>query len=140
MKIEVLRLALDFGLMVLIWMVQLLIYPGFQYLDERHFKKWHREYARNMGFIVAPMMFAQVGMAFYFFYNFPEMYATNLVYALLVGLTWVSTFTLFVPIHNKLDRIGKQVDVCRDLTRKNWIRVVLWTAVVALDLQLLYGF
>lgn len=140
MKIEVLRLAIDFGLMVLIWMVQILIYPGFQYLDDKSFIKWHRQYAGSMGFIVAPMMFAQVGLAFYFFYYFPEMFSYNVAYAALIGLTWISTFTIFVPLHKKLDQLGKVSKLCQELTRKNWIRVIFWTAIVLLDLQLLYRF
>jgi hypothetical protein len=138
-KIEVLRLAIDFGLMVLIWMVQLLIYPGFKYFDATHFKDWHREYARNMGFIVAPVMFAQVGMCIYFFYNFSGQFTTNIIYAVLIALTWITTFTIFVPIHNKMDRNGMDIALCDTLTRRNWIRVILWTAIVLLDLQMLYG-
>jgi fatty acid desaturase len=138
MNIELLRLAIDFGLMVLIWMVQLLIYPGFQYLNLTSFTKWHGKYARNMTFIVAPMMFSQVAIAFYFFYNFSGMFVANMMYAVLIALTWVTTFIIFIPIHSSLDKQGYNKSLCLELTRKNWIRVILWTAVVILDFQLLY--
>lgn len=138
MKIEVLRLAIDFGLMVLIWMVQLLIYPGFEYLSATTFHKWHRKYARNMTFIVAPMMFAQVFIVGYFFYYFSHQFASNIIYAVLVGLTWLTTFLIFIPLHNKLDNEAHDVSTCRKLTRRNWMRVVLWTGVVVFDLVLLY--
>ncbi len=138
MNIEVLRLAIDFGLMVLIWMVQLLIYPGFQYLHPSSFQKWHGKYARNMTFIVAPQMIGQIGIAIYFLYKYPEMFASNVIYAILIALTWITTFLIFIPIHSELDKRGFNSSLCLQLTRKNWIRVVAWTAIVILDLLLLY--
>ncbi|MGB5982776.1 MAG: hypothetical protein WBG46_11590 [Nonlabens sp.] len=138
MNIEIFRLAVDFGLMVLIWMVQLLIYPGFEFLNKDTFHDWHRKYARNMTFIVAPLMFAQVFMVVYFFYFHAPQFATNVIYATLVALTWISTFLIFIPLHNKLDNEPHNVDTCCKLTQHNWIRVILWTGIVLLDIYLLY--
>ena len=135
--IELLRIAVDFGLMVLIWMVQLLIYPGFEYLAASTFHRWHRKYARNMTFIVAPMMFIQVFLAGYFFLYQPDLQSWNIIYAILVALTWISTFLIFIPLHKKLDDEPHNVEVCRKLTKRNWLRVVLWTAIVILDVVLL---
>lgn len=138
MKIEVLRLAIDFGLFILIWMVQLLIYPSFKWMAADNFKSWHRNYMRRMTYIVAPLMIAQTGLCFYFFYYYPAMVMPNITYSILVASTWISTFILFIPLHGKLDRELNKVALCDSLTHKNWIRVLLWTGVLILDLFLLY--
>lgn len=138
MNIEVHRLAIDFGLMVLIWMVQLLIYPGFEFLNKDTFHSWHRKYARNMTFIVAPLMFTQVFMVIYYFYYYPQQFLPNVIYASLVALTWITTFIIFIPLHKKLDNEPHNVKTCCKLTQRNWIRVFLWTGIVLLDLYFVY--
>lgn len=138
MKLEILRLAIDFGLVVLIWMVQLLIYPSFEYFVGHRLGKWHKIYTRNMTFIVAPMMMAQTGLAFYFIYYYPDMVAANIMYTILVALTWITTVLFFIPMHARIDKNPDDVILCRKLSRWNWMRVILWTAILILDFSLLY--
>ncbi len=138
MKIEIWRLAIDFGLMILIWMVQMLIYPSFKYFDKEGLAKWHKIYAGNMGLIVAPMMFIQVYLAYHFWKNFPDMFATNIMYTILVVLTWIATFLFFIPMHAAIDKNPEDLVLLKKLTTYNWMRVLLWTAIVVLDVFLLY--
>ena len=44
----------------------------------------------------------------------------------LVVLIWLSTFTLQVPIHKKLQS-GKDKTLIRRLLKTNWIRTVAWS-------------
>lgn len=138
MKIEVVRLAIDLGLVVLIWMVQLLIYPSFKWMAKETFQSWHRNYMQRMTFIVAPLMFAQIGLSLYFFYYYPDMFMPNVTYTLLIAGTWISTFLIFIPLHAKLDKELNAVAYCDRLTHLNWIRVLLWTGILVLDFILLY--
>lgn len=138
MKIELLRLAIDFGLMVLIWMVQLLIYPSFKYFNSDGLGKWHKIYAGNMTVIVAPMMFAQIYMVYHFWTYYPDMVAPNIIYTIIVALTWITTFIFFIPMHAAIDKDPTDLALLKKLTNYNWMRVVLWTAAVVLDIVLLY--
>ncbi|MDP5076755.1 MAG: hypothetical protein NWQ09_00900 [Nonlabens sp.] len=138
MNLEVWRLAIDFALFVLIWMVQLLIYPGFSHFESAGLARWHRIYTRNMTFIVAPLMIAQLGIAGYFFYAFPAMFATNVIYMTLTAACWITTFIIFIPLHNRIDATPHDRTISVKLTKLNWIRVVLWSLILALDFVLLY--
>lgn len=138
MKIEILRLAIDFGLVVLIWMVQLLIYPGFKHFGSDGLARWHKIYAGNMTLIAAPMMLAQLGLVFYFYIYFPYMLAPNIIYAVLVALAWLTTFLFFIPMHAAIDKNPKDMALLKKITRYNWMRVMIWTAILMLDLFLLY--
>ncbi|WP_438961403.1 hypothetical protein [Nonlabens sp.] len=137
MKIEIFRLAIDFGLMVLIWMVQLLIYPGFKYFGKDGLSRWHKIYTRNITFIVAPLMFLQIGLVIYFWLYYHLMFAPNLVYAILVALTWISTVFIFIPMHAAIDKNPTEQNLHK-LTQYNWLRVILWTAIVILDFFLIF--
>ncbi|MGJ8684368.1 MAG: hypothetical protein ACSHWW_07080 [Nonlabens sp.] len=138
MKIELFRLAIDFGLVVLIWMVQLLIYPSFEYFAGNGLARWHRKYARNIAIIVVPMMLAQIGLAIYFWTYYPAMVAPNIIYSILVALTWITTMLIFIPLHAAIDKNPTDTSICIKLTRLNWIRVIIWTAIVVLDIFLIF--
>ncbi|GAK95297.1 hypothetical protein JCM19298_1626 [Nonlabens ulvanivorans] len=138
MKIEILRLAVDFGLVVLIWMVQLLIYPGFKYFGSNGLSTWHRIYTRNITFIVAPMMIGQLVIMIYFWIYYPAMLAPNILYTILVCLTWITTVVFFIPMHAGIDKDPTDLNLLKKLAHWNWMRVLLWTAIIILDLFLLF--
>ena len=62
MDLQLIRLLLDFGLMVLIWIVQLVIYPGLCYYKNEDLGKWHKIYTQRIGVIVGPLMIAQLAV------------------------------------------------------------------------------
>ncbi|EAS19619.1 hypothetical protein FNJ87_08555 [Nonlabens mediterrranea] len=138
MRIEIIRLAIDFGLVVLIWMVQLLIYPSFKHFGSTGLSNWHRIYTRNITFIVAPMMIAQFAIMLYFWMYFPVMFAPNILYTILVSLTWLTTIVFFIPMHTNIDKNATDLKLLDRLTNLNWMRVLLWNAILVLDLFLLY--
>ena len=62
---DLLQLLVDFGLVVLIWIVQLIIYPSFLYYNSNTLSKWHKTYTGRITTIVAPLMIAQIAIAAY---------------------------------------------------------------------------
>ncbi|MEJ7637421.1 MAG: hypothetical protein WKF75_05360 [Singulisphaera sp.] len=59
--IEANRLA-SFGLVVLIWLVQVIIYPAFAEISPDRFVSWHAGYTRAVTWVVAPLMLGQVAL------------------------------------------------------------------------------
>ena len=41
MTIDIARVIIDFGAVVLIWMVQLVVYPSFTYFQKKELMDWH---------------------------------------------------------------------------------------------------
>jgi uncharacterized membrane protein YqgA involved in biofilm formation len=127
-----LRLIEDFGLVVLIWMVQLIVYPGFTFYSDKDLLKWHKYYTPRITVVVAPLMFIQMGVAIYL--SLFEFSVSNLVYSLLVLSTWVSTFIYFVPLHQKIETNQDLNSSARRLTKGNWVRTFQWTLVFVYSL------
>lgn len=131
------RTVIDFGLLVLIWVVQLIIYPGFKYSAVEHFPSWHSQYSMLISFIVVPLMLGQVGLVGMQLIN--STHWAIILAAILVGLVWVSTFFQAVPIHNALQASAQlsteelQQHASR-LVSVNWVRTILWTCIFALGL------
>lgn len=125
-------LIVDFGLVILIWITQLISYPSFQYLDGDKLLEWHSQYTFRIGIIVMPLMLAQIGLKAWDLMD--QFVPIAFISALLVGLIWASTFFQAVPLHNQIASGQTTPEIVDSLVRVNWIRTVLWTAVFGLDL------
>ena len=137
LTLQELRTIFDFGLLVLIWIIQLIVYPGFKYTDLTLFSQWHSQYTTLISFIVIPLMLGQVGVVGVQLLNNPN-WAVWLA-AVLVALIWVSTFLQAVPIHNALhiSANAAHADVYEHVSRLvsvNWVRTIIWTCIFALGL------
>lgn len=52
----------------------------------------------------------------------------------LVVLVWILTFTIFVPIHNNIEKDTDIEGTTRRLVQKNWIRTIVWSIVFVISL------
>lgn len=125
-------LLVDAGMLVLIWLVQTIIYPGFKRLESARFRDSHRAYARAMIWIVGPLMLAQLILSLLVCLSDPTPLNGSLL--ALVAATWVCTAALSVPLHRQLGTSGKDPAVIRRLIRTNWPRTMLWTLIPLLRL------
>lgn len=125
----VLRLV-DFGLVVLIWITQLVVYPSFTYYSEDNLISWHAKYTTMISMIVMPLMLSQVvlhGLGIFFDFNWVRLLALALIVC-----AWYYTFLVAVPLHGK---IGAGTDVlvqAHKLVAINWYRTIFWTVVAIL--------
>lgn len=130
MQIELWRSIADGGLLILIWMVQLIVYPSFRHVDLARFEQWHSQYTRRITVIVLPLMFAQVGLVGAQVLSQSSWHVIGSVVC--VALAWVSTFALSVPCHERL-RQPNAAEIER-LIRTNWPRTILWTLTFGLGI------
>ena len=117
--IEIGKLCTDVGLVVLIWMVQLVIYPSFCHFGKEGFDRWHRIYMRNITFIVLPLMLGQLLLSGYLLYD-SDYQILRIVDFLLVGSMWLSTALFYKPLHEKLVAKKFDIPICNQLTKTNW--------------------
>ncbi|TGM73506.1 hypothetical protein EHQ96_00995 [Leptospira levettii] len=112
-------------MVAVIWIIQILHYPTFFYINESDFSKFHEFHSSRITWIVAPLMFLELVSASFLWYL--EMnsifYRLNLVLAIFV---WFVTFFVSVPIHNQLLK-GKDLNQIKRLVFTNWIRTGVWT-------------
>jgi len=120
-----LNLIISWLLVGLIWVIQLVHYPTFDFISTDNFLAFHQHHTRSITFIVMPLMLGELGLAFYL----AQQQKWTLIWLIplsLVLLIWLSTFLIQVPLHNQLG-IGKDSTVIKRLVQTNWIRTILWT-------------
>jgi len=131
MYLPIVQLLLDFGLVVLIWIIQLIVYPSFLYYRNENLVAWHREYTSRFSFIVIPLMFGQLGISIYQVSTYANVYtALGLVIILLI---WISTFSKFVPIHTNISKGIASEKMLNSLVTKNWLRTSLWSLLFVIN-------
>lgn len=124
------RTTVDFGLVVLIWIVQLIVYPSFRYYSPAELAVWHPKYSNLITVIVGPLMLAQVGLVGWELFN--RFSGLTLVSAVLVGLMWASTAFQAVPVHNAIAAGDASPETLARLVSVNWVRTVGWTVIFGL--------
>lgn len=132
MDIEVLKIVFDTGLFVLIWMVQLVIYPGLCYYNDVDIKRWHQVYTKRITIIVLPLMLGQLVVYVTDSYLSPSFESIGLL--VLVLLNWGLTFLLAVPLHNVIGSAASCQQERQQLVKVNWLRTALWTIIFIISL------
>lgn len=120
-----LEISVSWALVALIWVVQLVHYPAFLYVDAGKAGAFHQMHTQQITFIVMPLMLLELGLAIWrCTQELPWLPAC--LPLVLVAAIWASTFFIQVPLHGQL---GQQWDeaVIRKLINTNWLRTVLWT-------------
>ncbi len=128
---ELIKLCIDVGLLVLIWMVQLVVYPSFCHYSMSGFHRWHVIYMRNITYIVLPLMLGQLVCSGWLLYT-SNFALIPIIDFILVSSMWLSTALFYKPLHEKL--VVKKFDVllCKRLDTTNWWRTAIWTVIVLL--------
>jgi hypothetical protein len=122
----------------LVWFVQVVHYPLFARVGESSWTTYHNLHARRTTYVVAPLMLIEAAASVAWMWYWPSTLAN--IGAGLVGLAWLSTFLVQVPLHGQLAH-GFAASSIRQLVIGNWIRVVLWSArVVVVTIAVLVDF
>ena len=132
MSVELVRLVVDFGFLILIWAVQLIIYPSFNYYNETNLVKWHQLYTKRVAVIVLPLMMLQLILGI--LHLILEFYWYTVLSLLLIIALWLLTFVVFVPLHMSIDNNTMQKRTCEKLVEKNKFRTFLWSILFLLTL------
>jgi hypothetical protein len=112
---------------LVIWIVQVIVYPGLTRYPEGQLREWHALYTGRISAFVVPLMLAQIGLLAWGAYagGGPAVHAM----LAMVLLAWGVTFKFSVPLHRRITRGEDSLGAARLLVRTNWPRTVLWSAV-----------
>lgn len=118
------NLLLSTFMMGVIWVIQLVHYPSFRFIDRSNWARAHNNHVRGISLIVAPVMIAEIVCRFYLCFH--QTNVASISATILLIIIWLSTFNIQVPLHNKLEQAWT-LDVVNQLINSNWIRTLLWT-------------
>ncbi len=106
----------------LIWTIQLVHYPSFDFVEKNIFSQFHNFHSNRITLIVGPAMLAELVSAFFLYTE--QGWLLNLTSVIFL---WAVTAFVSVPLHKKLEK-EPNPDLIRKLVLSNWIRTSLWSA------------
>ena len=136
--IEITRLVLDVGLLVLIWMIQLIVYPSFLFYTAKELIAWHKMYTKAIALIVIPLMLGQLGITIY--QVFLEQNTYTFTSIVLVVFIWGITLLKFAPMHQQISEGNTHIQLLKKLVQNNWIRTIIWTILCAMSAASVFFF
>ncbi len=111
----------------LIWIVQIVHYPGFLRISPETYASYQQFHMRAISFIVAPSMVVELlltvgGLAI------SDLNSSYLYWiaALCLALVWAVTFFISVPLHGSLVN-GYNAEGIQRLIDTNWLRTAGWS-------------
>lgn len=112
----------------LIWLVQMVHYPSFRYVEESQFVAFEAFHAKSISWIVGPVMILELimGILLAVYTVQSHLFVFALVTLGALVLVWLMTFFSLVPIHSSLGK-RKDHEVIAKLVSRNWPRTVLWS-------------
>ncbi|HND34026.1 MAG TPA: hypothetical protein PLA94_28695 [Myxococcota bacterium] len=121
------NLVVTWMLVGLIWTIQVVHYPLFARVGAAEWARFHAEHSTRITLLVGPLMVAELGLAVALGLGAPpERRVWAWVAAGLVGVAWLSTAFLSVPLHNRLGA-GQDLGLIAELVQTNWPRTLAWT-------------
>lgn len=107
-----------------IWIVQLVHYPSFRFVDSEQFKEFSLFHQQKITYIVAPVMVLEILTGLYLLPSQNIIFIASML--MLLGV-WLVTFFYSVKEHNIL-LSGKDEQSIERLVKTNWMRTLLWSA------------
>jgi len=125
------HLAVTSAMAGLIWFVQIVHYPLFAQIPEAAFGEYERLHMKRTGFVVGPLMVAELLTGLWLAYRFLHRSEVFLASLIFLAVAWLSTLFIQAPLHKRLSS-GYDAALVRKLVATNWIRTLSWTARVGL--------
>lgn len=107
----------------LIWLIQVVHYPSFAFVDNNRFLEFHSFHSKKITFIVLPVMTIEITTAFLLCLSWSQIFIWNFISVIAL---WVLTGLVSVPIHNSLTA-GMDLKKIHRLVITNWLRTAVWT-------------
>ncbi len=127
MGILFIHACVTFLLTGLIWVIQLVHYPMFQFLGPQTYSRAMTFHQHRISILVVPLMLFELLSGVYLAHtqwaSLARFHGINIA---LIVIIWVHTFGIMVPFHKRIS-IQPNQSLLQKTLRHHWIRTFAWT-------------
>ena len=114
--------CVDVAMAAVSWLILLCTYPDFARWRAEGFAEAHEAYTRRVGWVVGPLLLAQLGGHIWLTVIAGGGFGLGLVL-----VSWALTAAWSVPCHRRLQQEGPSSPALAELVRSHAWRTALWT-------------
>ena len=124
--IEYIHLISTSMMVAIIWIVQILHYPTFKFIDQKKYEEFQDFHMKRISYLIIPIMFVELSSGVIVLIIDSSLYTPFGVSLMLLIFIWILTALLFSKVHAYLLK-GYDEDSINKLIDLNWIRTIFWT-------------
>ena len=109
-----------------IWVIQLVHYPSFHFVELEQYTTFQRFHMARISYVVIPAMLTELFTLILIVISMDQIDNLVLASAILLILIWLMTAVFFSGVHQRLTQ-GYEQTVVDKLVKLNWGRTLLWT-------------
>ena len=133
--IEYIHLISTSMMVAIIWIVQILHYPTFKFIDQKKYEEFQDFHMKRISYIIIPIMLVElISVVIVLILNSSLNMLLGASLMLLIFI-WILTALLFSKVHAYLLK-GYDEDSINKLIGLNWIRTISWTIRLIILLKL----
>lgn len=131
LSLDQLHLISTSMMVAIIWIVQILHYPTFLFIDKERYTEFQQFHMNKISYIIVPLMLVELISGLSILFTIENIQFSFYVSLSLLILIWLITGLFFTKFHSELSKKFSHNTILR-LIRLNWIRTVFWTIRLAL--------
>ena len=131
LSLDQLHLISTSMMVAIIWIVQILHYPTFLFIDKERYTEFQQFHMNKISYIIIPLMLVELISGLSILFTVENIQFSFYVSLSLLILIWLITGLFFTKFHSELSKKFSHNTILR-LIRLNWIRTVFWTIRLAL--------
>ena len=131
LSLDQLHLISTSMMVAIIWIVQILHYPTFLFIDKERYTEFQQFHMNKISYIIIPLMLVELISGLSILFTIENIQFSFYVSLSLLILIWLITGLFFTKFHSELSKKFSHNTILR-LIRLNWIRTVFWTIRLAL--------
>ena len=124
--LEYIHLISTSMMVAIIWIVQILHYPTFKFIDQKKYEEFQDFHMKRISYIIIPIMLVELSSGVIVLIIDSSLYTPFGVSLMLLIFIWILTALLFSKVHAYLLN-GYDEDSINKLISLNWIRTISWT-------------
>ena len=133
-SLEQIHLIATSMMVAIIWIVQILHYPTFLFIDKKQYTGFQQFHMNKISYIIIPIMAVELFTGLGILFIIQKQQIPFYVSLVILILIWVITGLLFTKYHSDLSKKYNKETILQ-LIQFNWIRTLLWTIRFALLLK-----
>lgn len=132
MDIDLVKVLINTALFAQVWLIQVVVFPGFLYYSEENWKVWQRNLAMRMTLVMVPLILAQ--MITYTISLVAGITTSDILSVVLILVGLAVTIYIGFSWYERCQAAEDTKELRKSVQKIIWIRTLAWSMILIISL------